>query len=310
MSLLSHTVASVRAPPQACSRRCALAAAFALLAPPPARAVAAPADLAELQQRAATAFASQDFAAAEAALSQLVEAEPQNIAWLEGRAQVSVDAKRFDAALADFNKALPLASGDGAALARLHSGRALALEGLSRWEEALEDYNVAQTLALEAGFAADPYIANSRGNVLASLGRWTEARVAYSASSATFQGARGFRRGASTTSRLDGAIYSGINAALCLAQLGDVQGAAKELRGLSRRAPNSVDARAALAALAYAAGETAEAEGYWQDACSKQESCSLYRDGDYVVRIRRWPPKLVAALDDFLQLRLPAAVAK
>jgi tetratricopeptide (TPR) repeat protein len=301
----AHISAGTARASPGCSRRCALAAALALLTPP-ARAVVPADGLAELQERAASAFASQDFAAANAALSQLVEAEPQNIAWLEGRAQVAVDAKNFEAALLDFNKALPLATEDGAALARLHSGRALALEGLARWEEALEDYNISQTLAQEAGFTPDPYIANSRGNVLSSLGRWVEARAAYSASSATFQGARGFRRGASTTSRLDGAIYSGINAALCLAQLGDVEAAAKELRGLSRRAPNSVDARAALAALAYAAGNTAEAESYWSDACSKQESCGLYRDGDYVVRIRRWPPRLVAALDDFLQLRVPA----
>ena len=109
-----------------CSRRCALAAALALLTPPARAALPSDGGLAELQERAASAFASQDFAAATENLSRLVEAEPTNIAWLEGRAQVAVDAKRFEAALEDFNKALPLATQDGAALARLHSGRALA----------------------------------------------------------------------------------------------------------------------------------------------------------------------------------------
>ena len=146
--------------------------------------------LAALQADAATAFAAQDFPAAERALSALIAAEPQNVAWVEGRAQVRVDAKRFDAALQDFDAALALIgspSAGSAAEARLRSGRALALEGLSRWTEALDDYDVALASATTAGFLPDPYIVNSRGNVLASLGRWAEARDAYTLAAAIFQ---------------------------------------------------------------------------------------------------------------------------
>ena len=39
---------------------------------------------------------------------------------------------------------------------------------------------------------------------------------------------KGFRSGASTTQRLDGAVYSASNAALALAQLGDDAGALLE----------------------------------------------------------------------------------
>ena len=127
---------------------------------------------------------------AERALSALIAAEPQNVAWVEGRAQVRVDAKRFDAALQDFDAALALIgspSAGSAAEARLRSGRALALEGLSRWTEALDDYDVALASATTAGFLPDPYIVNSRGNVLASLGRWAEARDAYTLAAAIFQ---------------------------------------------------------------------------------------------------------------------------
>jgi len=146
--------------------------------------------LAALQADAATAFAAQDFQAAERALSILIAAEPQNVAWFEGRAQVRVDAKRFEAALQDFDAALALIaspSAGSAAQARLRSGRALAWEGLSRWPEALADYDVALASATTAGFLPDPYIVNSRGNVLASLGRWAEARDAYTSAAAIFQ---------------------------------------------------------------------------------------------------------------------------
>ena len=159
----------------------------------PAAAVAGALDessLAALQADAATAFAAQDFPAAERALSSLIAAEPQNVAWFEGRAQVRVDAKRFEAALQDFDAALALLgspSAGSAAQARLRSGRALALEGLSRWSEALADYDVALAAATTAGFLPDPYIVNSRGNVLASLGRWAEARDAYTSAAAIFQ---------------------------------------------------------------------------------------------------------------------------
>lgn len=45
----------------------------------------------------------------------------------------------------------------------------------------------------------------------------------------TYQGFRG--RGGTTTQRLDGAIYAASNAALMLAQLGEEEGALKEVRG-------------------------------------------------------------------------------
>ncbi len=56
-------------------------------------------------------------------------------------------------------------------------------------------------------------------------------------------------RGGSNTARLDGAIFSASNAALMLAQLGDEEAALGEMKRIARRAPGSVDMRAALAAL-------------------------------------------------------------
>jgi tetratricopeptide (TPR) repeat protein len=65
--------------------------------------------------------------------------------------------------------------------ARLLAGRALALEGLAEWEAALADYDRALLLARAAGRFPDPYVLNSRGNVLASLGRWQGVPCALSA---------------------------------------------------------------------------------------------------------------------------------
>ena len=104
-----------------------------------------------------------------------------------------------------------------------------------------------------SGFAPDPYVLNSRGNVHGSLGNWDKAKDDYESAANLFQGARGFKVGASTTQRLDGAIYAFSNLALAEAQLGNEEKALKQLESLVRRAPNSADVRAACAALYYSA---------------------------------------------------------
>jgi hypothetical protein len=53
--------------------------------------------------------------------------------------------------------------------ARMLAGRALVREGLSQWEAALSDYDAALVTGRAAGYLDDPYILNSRGNVLSSL---------------------------------------------------------------------------------------------------------------------------------------------
>lgn len=77
--------------------------------------------------------------------------------------------------------------------ARLLSGRALALEGVSDWTGALRAYQAAMAAADAAGESPDPYIVNSIGNCHNSLGQWADAREAYLTSSQLFQQARGFR---------------------------------------------------------------------------------------------------------------------
>ena len=74
-------------------------------------------------------------------------------------------------------------------------------------------------------------------------------------------------------------------------------------RQVARRAPNSADARAALAALLYASGRVAEAEEQWEQACTRNVGCGKYRDIDYVARVRRWPPAMTQKLEAFLKIR-------
>jgi hypothetical protein len=261
---------------------------------------------------------------------------------LEMRAAARVDNKRFPGALSDYEAALeaqseaagraaaaassgsaaaassssssraPPAAADGydlayappTARARLLAGRALAREGVSDWRRALDDYDAAAALAAADGARPDPYIANSRGNCLASLGRWADARAAYLEAAELFQRASGFRgRGGSTTARLDGAIFASSNAALALAQLGDEAGATREAERVARRAPGSADMRAALAALYWHQGRRADAEGSWEFVCSSiSVGCSKYRDAAWLSTVRRWPPVMVERMSAFLAL--------
>lgn len=99
-------------------------------------------------------------------------------------------------------------------------------------------------------------------------------------------------------------MFAASNAALMLAQLGDYTSALKEMEVMQRKAPTSVDLRAALAAMYWHDGKETKAEAMWDAACSKITiGCGKYKDKDWLVRIRRWPPVMVERLDDFLTLK-------
>jgi hypothetical protein len=73
---------------------------------------------------------------------------------------------------------------------------------------------------------------------------------------------------------------------------------------VSRRAPGSSDTRAALAALYWRAGKYEQAEAAWQFACENiTAGCKKYEDREWLQTVRRWPPVMVAYLQDFLRLK-------
>ncbi|GAX82059.1 hypothetical protein CEUSTIGMA_g9487.t1 [Chlamydomonas eustigma] len=262
-----------------------------------------------LEDAAFEAYAGQDFKETVRLLSNLINFEPTpSPRWLEMRAQVLVDQKDFEAAIKDYDAAIEYApASELVILARLWAGRSLAYEGISEWDAALQGYDKALALAEEAGVGPDPYIYNSRGNCLNSLERWEDARESYLISSEIFQTAKGFRgRNGNTTSRLDGAIFSASNAALMLAQMGDLSKATKEMERIARRAPGSADMRAALAALYYDKGLRERAEDEWNFACDMLVvGCKKYQDRDWLSRIRRWPPVMVEKMFKFIDLKPP-----
>ena len=73
---------------------------------------------------------------------------------------------------------------------------------------------------------------------------------------------------------------------------------------ISRRAPGNADMRAALAALYWSKGREEDAEFQWEYACSRiSVGCSKHKDQDWLTRVRRWPPTMVALLDAFVNIR-------
>lgn len=296
--------------------------ATTMLSPPPFLASASAATNAnaqpstlDLERRAAEAYSKRNFTEAIDALNQLIALDPTSPRLREMRAMAHVDGKNFGTAVKDFDDCLKLVDNfnknynDGAVdtidRARVLSGRALAYEGLGDWVAALQDYDAALAIAQKLGADPDPYILNSRGNCHASLGEWKAAREDYLASANGFQSARREDRLAGRLQqRLDGAVFAFSNAALMLAQLGDDDGATKEMQSIARRAPGSADMRAALAAQLYNAQQFSEAESEWNFACSNiTVGCAKYQDVEWLSTIRRWPPVMVERMQAFLRLR-------
>ncbi len=260
----------------------------------------------ELEARARAAYRAKRLDEARDLLTRIIGMEPEDGTWRERRAQVLVDLKKFQAAIEDFDAAESLYDKDYKSLG-LFSNRALAREGLSDWSGAVRDYTECINLSGEIG-GVPPYVLNSRGNAFSSLGRYDEALGDYEEAAKTFQ----------VMKNLSGAIYARSNAALTLAELGRDEEAMREMEAVARRAAGSIDMRAALAAMHWSRGEEDEAERDWNWACEKINSgvlteggpaldgCALYRDSDWLGRIRRWPPSMVSKMDDFIRLRKPS----
>jgi len=190
--------------------------------------------------------------------------------------------------------------------------RGLAKEELKQWEGAVQDY----TMAIEAlrppigtpdkplrgnariqqgdGLGANPLILNFRGNALSRLGRYDEARFDYMEATSIFENDREMRQ----------ASLSRANEALALFGAGDTSLAIKTMEQVIRKDPGVTDAHVALAAAYWVQNNVVRAESEWKFACENVDTgCSFYKDLNWVSEIRRWPPTLVSALQDFLKGR-------
>ncbi len=260
-----------------------------------------------LEQVARSSYADRNFDQTVKALDELVRMSPESIQYLEMRADTFVDGKKFPEAIIDYERVLSLMPEDSLLdIARIMSGMALALEGLDRFDEAATKYEESLKLAGRAGAEEDPYILNSLGNCYSSLGKWKKAREFYLKSANGFQSARSdMGRPGGMQRRLDGSIFAFSNAALMSAQMGtNDDEVVKDMEYLARRAPGSADMRAALAAMYWAREEYDKAETEWEFACNSiKVGCAKYEDMNWLTRVRRWPPVMVARMKDFLALR-------
>ncbi|MFM7087717.1 MAG: tetratricopeptide repeat protein [Cyanobium sp.] len=164
-----------------------------------------------------------------------------------------------------------------------HLNRGTAEEALARWQEAAADYRWILERDAAAGRPADASALYNLGNVQGSLGDWPEARRCFLAAAAARPGFAMARS----------------SAALAAVQLGDQEAAEAELRSLIRRYPLFADARAGLTALLWSRGARGEAESHWAAASGLDPR---YRQEEWLLDIRRWPPAPVQALSQFLHL--------
>lgn len=99
-----------------------------------------------------------------------------------------------------------------------------------------------------------------------------------------------------------GYVFPLASAALMLYQLGEDAEAQKQMRLLLVKYPDFVDVRAALVVLYWKAGDYARAETEWYRVVNDDPR---YRRMSWVTENRRWPPRMLEGLKNFLELKLP-----
>ena len=228
---------------------------------------------------------------------QVLEIAPDDAAAWSNRGNVQLALGDPEAAIADQGRSIALdpLSPDP------HLNRGTAEEALERWEAAAADYRWILEHTPAEGATGNPATGNGAasamasaiqvrasalynlGNVQGSLGDWPAAR-------ACFEQAAELR---------PGFAMARSSAALAAFQLGELEGAERQLRALVRRHPLFADARAALAALLWRRGARGEAESQWAAVSGLDPR---YRQTQWLLHIRRWPPDPVRALEQFLAL--------
>lgn len=228
----------------------------------------------KIAQKAIKAIEKGDYRGSEAYWTQLITEFPQNPAVWSNRGNVRISQQKLEAAIADFNQSIIIAPQYPDA----YLNRGIAYEGQKNWDLALADYD--RVLEINP---QDPIAYNNRGNAKAGQQKWQEALADYEQAVAiapSFSLARA-------------------NAALVTYQLGNKSEAIRQLRNLVRKYPMFPDVRAAMTAVLWVEGKQGEAESNWVAAVGLD---NRYQSIDWVDNVRRWPPKMVEALQQFLTL--------
>jgi predicted Zn-dependent protease len=259
--------------------------AVLVLAPVPAAqaaATSAPASsepLPQLFDRALRASRDGRFGDALPLWDQVIARAPEDAAAWSNRGNVRLALGDPQAAIADQGRAMEL----DPASADPHLNRGTAEESLGLWQAAAADYRWILERDAAAGRPPDASALYNLGNVQGSLGDWQAARASFAAAA---EARPGFAMARSS-------------AALAAFQLGELEEAERQLRNLIRRYPLFADARAGLTALLWRRGAGGEAESHWAAASGLDPR---YRQSEWLLESRRWPPQPVQALEDFLAL--------
>ena len=235
--------------------------------------------LPQLFDQALSASRDGDFRRALPLWDQVLELAPDDAAAWSNRGNVQLALGDPQAAIADQTRAMEL---DPISVDP-HLNRGTAEEALQRWDAAEADYRWILGANAAAGEPPDASALYNLGNVQGSRSQWTAARASFVEAADTRPGFAMARS----------------SAALAAFQLGDLDQAETELRRLIRRYPLFADARAGLTALLWRRGASGEAESHWASASGLDPR---YRQPEWLLEIRRWPPEPVRALSDFLAL--------
>ena len=227
-----------------------------------------------IAQKAFEAAHQGDLPKSEQYWSQLIEQFPTNPAVWSNRGNIRISENKLDEAIEDFNQAIELAPN----APDPYLNRGTALEGKGLYQEAIEDYDRVLEIDPE-----DPMAYNNRGNAKAGQQLWDEALIDY-------------QKAVEIDSNY---AFARANAALTQYQIGDTDEAIKSMKDIVHRYPMFPDMRAALTAALWEKGKQGEAESNWVAAVGVD---NRYQDIKWVEQTRRWPPKMVAALEKFLDL--------
>ena len=213
-----------------------------------------------------------DFIQAEKDWSLFLNDNPDDAAALSNRGNILLALGDPKAAIRDQTKAIEISPED----LDPYINRGIAEEALKLWEDARKDYNYVLT-----NNPKDASALYNLANVMGSMDNWNEAK-------------RLFSQAASSN---NGIAMARSSEALAIYQLGDFELAEKKIRLLIRKYPLFADARAALSALLWRKGFIGEAESNWAAAAGLD---IRYREKNWLLNIRRWPPNPTNDLIAFL----------
>ncbi|NER79393.1 MAG: tetratricopeptide repeat protein [Leptolyngbya sp. SIO1D8] len=230
--------------------------------------------ISELRSQAFAASQAGQYETAEEYWTKLLEFLPNEAAIWSNRGLIRVSQYHLDEAIADYTQAIQLSPSS----VDPYLNRGAAYEVKQDWDAAIADYNHVLSLDPEEAGAL-----NNRGNAEAGLGDWDAAVADY-------------RQAADLDPNF---ALARVNYGLALYQAGETQKALQTLRAVVRKYPNFPDARAALTAGLWATGQRGEAESQW---VAVNGLDSRYKDLNWIRTIRRWPPQVADALEQFLTL--------